>query len=168
MALHIPTAVSGPVLEHGSQDSREHGHRLGHWDLHVPQQSHHQPQGAERRARRAGKSLTMVVSVTEPKLLMKMLHVTLTGGPGKQCEASSRCWPGRHVRCTGTRGDAASCLRCVDGHTEASPACWGHPAVYQGEPQHSRQAQQLPTLSGKAGTCRAAVRAARTLGRVLG
>lgn len=26
----------------------------------------------------------MVVSVTEPKLLMKMLHVTLTGGPGKQ------------------------------------------------------------------------------------
>lgn len=32
--------------------------------------------------------LTIVVSVTEPKLLMKMLHVTLTGGPGSQQEAS--------------------------------------------------------------------------------
>lgn len=31
-----------------------------------------------------GAALTIVVSVTEPKLLMKMLHVTLTGGPGKQ------------------------------------------------------------------------------------
>lgn len=28
-----------------------------------------------------GRSLTMVVSVTEPKLLMKMLQVTFTGGP---------------------------------------------------------------------------------------
>lgn len=27
---------------------------------------------------------TMVVSVTEPKLLMKILHVTLTGGPERQ------------------------------------------------------------------------------------
>lgn len=27
-------------------------------------------------------SLTIVVSVTEPKLLMKILHVTFTGGPG--------------------------------------------------------------------------------------
>lgn len=28
-----------------------------------------------------GRPLTMVVSVTEPKLLMKMLQVTFTGGP---------------------------------------------------------------------------------------
>lgn len=28
-----------------------------------------------------GRLLTMVVSVTEPKLLMKMLQVTFTGGP---------------------------------------------------------------------------------------
>lgn len=44
------------------------------------------------------------------------------------------------------------------------------PKVCQGEPQHSLQVLQLPTLPGKAGTCRVAViaGAARTLRRVLG
>lgn len=69
----------------------------------------------------------MVVSVTEPKLLMKMLHVTLTGGPGKQREASSRRWLGRHVHRRGTRGDAASCMRCTDECTRASPRSLGSP-----------------------------------------
>lgn len=36
-----------------------------------------------------GLSLTMVVSVTEPKLLMKMLHVTLTGGPVRKLKEDS-------------------------------------------------------------------------------
>lgn len=33
------------------------------------------------------KQLTMVVSVTEPKLLIKILHVTFTGGPVKWNES---------------------------------------------------------------------------------
>lgn len=33
--------------------------------------------------RRKKENLTMVVSVMDPKLLMKMLQVTLTGGPGR-------------------------------------------------------------------------------------
>lgn len=36
---------------------------------------------ALEREQEAGRCLTMVVSVTEPKLLMKMLQVTFTGGP---------------------------------------------------------------------------------------
>jgi len=90
-----------------------HSHWLGHQDPHAPRQSHRQPPGTGRGACHAGETLTMVVSVTEPKLLMKMLHVTLTGGPRKQREASSRCRPGRHVHRPGTRGDASSCTRCV-------------------------------------------------------
>lgn len=37
-------------------------------------------------------SLTMVVSVMEPKLLMKMLHVTLTGGPGRSRPRRQSGW----------------------------------------------------------------------------
>lgn len=67
--------------------------------------------GEERRARH--KTLTMVVSVTEPKLLMKMLHVTLTGGPGKQREASSchRLWD--------------TCAVWAHGGTAGWPGMWG-------------------------------------------
>lgn len=37
-----------------------------------------------------GRILTMVVSVTEPKLLMKMLQVTFTGGP--KGSKAQPCW----------------------------------------------------------------------------
>lgn len=119
---------SAMAPEKGSQDPCKHGHRFEHWDPHAPWQSHCQPRGAGRGARCTGKTLTMVVSVTEPKLLMKMLHVTLTGGPGKQREASSHHWPGRHMQCTGTCGDAASCTHCAGECTRASPCPLGSPA----------------------------------------
>lgn len=39
--------------------------------------------------------LTIVVSAMEPKLFMNMLHVTLTGGPGKEKNImkTDRCSP---------------------------------------------------------------------------
>lgn len=36
------------------------------------------------REMKEDRKLTMVVSVTEPKLLMKMLQVTFTGGPARR------------------------------------------------------------------------------------
>lgn len=121
---NAPAICYGTACPHrgatdGSQDPHEHGHGFRHQDPHAPQ-----PRGAGRGARCTGETLTMVVSVTEPKLLMKMLHVTLTGGPGKQQEASSHGWPGRCRHRRGTWGDVASCtsIPLPVGSPSAHPA----------------------------------------------
>lgn len=46
--------------------------------------------GVQGRILKKQERLTMVVSVMEPKLLMKMLQVTLTGGPGGSRRPSVR------------------------------------------------------------------------------
>lgn len=98
MALHVPTMVPGPPVSTAMA--------LG--PTHSLAQLLPAPRPWERRTPHASKTLTMVVSVTEPKLLMKMLHVTLTGGPEKQCEASSWCQLLRRVHSVCTRGDTGS------------------------------------------------------------
>lgn len=68
----------------------------------------------------------MVVSVTEPKLLMKMLHVTLTGGPGKQAGSVQLSL------LTSTMLVWAQTLHPVCA--EQPCAHYGHPMVHGGEP----------------------------------
>lgn len=66
--------------------------------------------GIQGRILKKQENLTMVVSVMEPKLLMKMLQVTLTGGPG-----GSRRPPVRQVFIDTAAADADETTRGSEG-----------------------------------------------------